>query len=201
MGVMDLIHKRKSVRRYSAKPIPREDLLRCVEAARLAPSACNSQPWSFVFVNDPQLKNRIGDKIFSGIYSMNKFAQKAAVLVVVVSERSRFLSALGGQIRNTRYHLIDVGIACEHLILQATELGIGSCWIGWFDEGNLKKILKIPRHKKVDVIISLGYEEGPNETLPKTRRPRDAMSSFNEYGGWGRRKGQSSFESRGNPAP
>jgi len=181
MLFMDLVLKRRSVRRYAPKPIPKEDILKCLEAARLAPSACNSQPWHLIVIDEPELKNRVCDRIFSGIYSMNQFAKEAAALVVVVSEKMKFLARVGAQVRDTRYYLMDIGIACEHLVLQAEELGIGSCWMGWFDEKALKDELKIPRHKKIDIVIALGYPI-ENKLVPKTRKSLAEIHSFNCYG-------------------
>ena len=180
MSFMDLIQKRRSVRRYADQPIAKEDILKCLEAARLAPSACNSQPWHFIVIDEPGLRKRVADRIFSGIYSMNKFAQEAPVLVAVVSEKSRLLASIGGQVRDTRYRLVDLGIASEHLILQAEELGIGSCWIGWFDEKALKKELKIPHDKKIDIVIALGYA-AEDKIVPKIRKSLEEISSFNKY--------------------
>jgi len=154
--------------------------MKCLEAARLAPSACNSQPWHFIVIDDTELKKRICDKIFSGIYAMNKFAKEAPVLIAVVSEKGRFLSGLGGQVRDTRYFLVDLGIACEHLVLQAQELGIGSCWMGWFDEKALKKEIRIPVNKKIDIVISLGYPAEDKFVL-KNRKTLGKISSFNCY--------------------
>jgi len=178
MALMELIQKRRSVRRYSDRPVAREDILKCLEAARLAPSACNSQPWKFIVIDEPGLKDRVAEKIFSGIYSMNKFAKEAPVLIAVLSEKGRFLSSFGGQVRDTRYFLVDLGIACEHLILEAEELGLGTCWLGWFDEGALKKELKIPKGKKIDIVISLGYP-AEEKIVPKNRKSLEEISSFN----------------------
>lgn len=178
--LLDLVSKRKSIRNYIDKPIPKEDVLKCIEAARLAPSACNGQPWRFIVIDDPLLKNKICERAFSGIYSINKFAKNASALIVVISEREKFLTVIGGYFRGIKYYLLDIGIACEHLVLQATELGIGSCWIGWFNEKAVKKILNIPQNKKVDVIISLGYYEG-DESIIKSRKSLEEISSFNSY--------------------
>jgi nitroreductase len=181
MDFSELIQKRRSVRRYAAdRPISKEDLLKCIEAARLAPSGCNSQPWHFIVIDEPGLRKRVAERIFSGLYSMNKFAMEAPVLVAVVSEKEKFLASFGGQIRNTSYCLVDLGIACEHFVLQAEELGIGSCWIGWFDEKALKEELKIPKNKKIDIVISLGYAV-EDKIVPKVRRTLEDISSFNEY--------------------
>lgn len=178
--LLDLIRKRKSVRKYTDKAISKEDISKCLEAARQAPSACNGQPWKFIVVDDPALKNRLCDKAFSGAYSTNKFTKSAPVLIVVISEKEKFLTAIGGYLRNTRYYLVDLGIACEHLVLEATELGIGSCWIGWFDEKAVKKVLRVPKNKKIDLIISLGYAGYTGPRL-KSRKPLAEITSFNSY--------------------
>ncbi|MEI7751729.1 MAG: nitroreductase family protein [Candidatus Omnitrophota bacterium] len=180
MNFSDLIQKRRSVRQYANKPIAKEDILKCLEAARLAPSACNSQPWHFIVIDEPELKARVASRIFSGLYSMNKFAQDAPVLVAVVSEKMKILAAIGAQVRSTQYYLMDVGIACEHLILQAQELGIGSCWMGWFDEKALKEELRISKDKKIDIVIALGYS-AEDKVAPRARKLLKEISSFNNY--------------------
>lgn len=180
MTFIDLATKRRSVRKYSGRPISKEDIVKCLEAARLAPSACNSQPWKFIVIDEPELRARVADRIFSGAYSMNKFAKEAPVLVAVVSEKMKFLAVLGSLVRDTRYCLVDIGIACEHFILQAQELGIGSCWIGWFDEKALKKEMGLPGDKKVDIVIALGYP-AEDKIVPKARKSLEEISSFNAY--------------------
>lgn len=180
MLLAELIEKRHSLRRFSDRPVAREDLARCLEAARLAPSACNSQPWKFVVVDDPKVKTRLSERIFSGIYSMNDFAKEAPVLIAVVSEKMKFLAGVGAQVRGTQYYLVDIGIACEHLVLQAQELGIGSCWMGWFHEKALKQELHIPWDRKVDIVIALGYPR-EEKTPAKVRKKLEQIHSFNRY--------------------
>ena len=180
MQILETIKKRRSVRDYLESPVEKEKLIRCLEAARLAPSACNAQPWKFIVVDEPNLKNRLCDAAFQGIYKMNGFARKAPVIIIVVSEKEKFLAKIGGVFRNTFYYLIDLGIACEHLILQAAEIGLGTCWIGWFDEKAVKKTLGIPKCKKVDVLISMGYSR-EEKVLQKERYPLENISSFNKY--------------------
>lgn len=178
MSFLDLCRSRSSLRRYAAKAVPREAIDHCLEAARLAPSACNSQPWSFIVVDDDDLRPRLAEAAFSGLYSMNKFAKDAPVLVVVVTERSKYAAALGGSLRGTQYSLIDIGIACEHLVLQAEEEGLGTCWLGWFNEKAVKKLLGLPRSTKLDVIISMGYPPDDAEPREKNRRDLDDVRSF-----------------------
>jgi nitroreductase len=177
MKFLDLVKKRQSVRKYAPRPVPRDAIERCLEAARLAPSACNSQPWSFIILDDEMVKNEAAEKAFSGAYKMNSFAKNAPVLVVVVTERSTYFARLGGFLRGTRYNLIDIGIACEHFALQAAEEGIGACFMGMFNEKAVKEALRIPRGKKVDLIISMGYPAS-EETREKIRKPLEEMRKF-----------------------
>ena len=178
MAFLELVKKRRSVRRYSKRGVPREVIDRCLEAARLAPSACNAQPWYFIIVDDEKLKDELANKAFSGIYSMNSFAKAAPVLIAVVTERSNYIARLGGYFKGVQYSLIDIGISCEHLILQAEEESLGACWLGWFNENALKKVLGLPKGKKVDVIISMGYPEKAG-TKDKSRKPLDEIRRFN----------------------
>jgi nitroreductase len=177
MNFIDLVLRRRSCRRYLSRPIPRESLERCLEAARFAPSACNSQPWRFIVVDNPELKNKIARQAFSGIFAMNQFASQAPVLIVVIRERSKYVATLGGTLRDVQYSLIDIGIAVEHLVLQAEEEGLGTCWLGWFDEGAVKRNLGLPRHVKVDILISLGY---PQDSLTGTKN-RKATAQVWEF--------------------
>jgi len=183
MPFLDLVNKRKSTRRYSPQKISRETIDRCIEAARLAPSACNSQPWRFIVVDDEGLKNDLADKAFSGVYSLNTFAKSAPVLIVVVTEPSAYAARVGGYIMGIKYNLIDIGIACEHLILQAEQEALGTCWLGWFNEKAVKKILMLRPYEKVDVIISMGHPKEDVDNRAKTRKPLDAIRKFNmEFG-------------------
>lgn len=182
MGFLDLVQMRHSVRSYAPTPVPREAIDRCLEAARLAPSACNSQPWTFVVVDDKETIAKCAEQAFSGLYSMNSFVKNAAALIVVITERSRYSALLGGYVRGTQYSLIDVGIACEHLVLQAAEEGLGTCWLGWFNEKRLKKLLGLPRSAKVDVAISMGYPAGQKEGS-KNRKSLDEVRRYHPAGG------------------
>ncbi|MDO8735147.1 MAG: nitroreductase family protein [Elusimicrobiota bacterium] len=177
MNFLELVKKRQSVRKYSDKSVPKDVLERCLEAARLAPSACNSQPWSFIVIDDAKYNNEVAEAAFSGIYSSNSFAKSAPVLVVVITEHSKFLAALGGYFRGTQYNLIDIGISAEHFVLQAAEEGLGTCWLGFFNEKAVKKILNIPKDKKVDIIISVGYP-ADDKIREKSRNPIDEIRKY-----------------------
>ena len=181
MPLLDLIKNRKSVRNFLDRPVEREKIMMCLEAARLAPSACNSQPWTFIVVDDKQLKEKLSNAAFSGIYSINAFCKMAPVIVVVISERSKFFAIAGGTFRGTKYYLVDIGIAGEHFVLQSEELGLGTCWIGWFNEEAVKSILNIPQHKKIDILIALGYYDREKLGPDHSREPIGKIASFNAY--------------------
>ena len=181
MALLDLLKHRKSARDFLERPVEREKIMMCLEAARLAPSACNSQPWRFIVVDDRQLKDKLGDAAFRGIYSMNSFCKMAPVMVVVVSEKSKFLARIGGMFRGTKYYLIDIGVAIEHFVLQAEDLGLGTCWIGWFNERAIKPILNIPQGKKIDILIALGYYDRGKLGPEHDREPIGKTASFNSY--------------------
>ncbi len=181
MALLDLLKHRKSVREFLDRPVERDKIITCLEAARLAPSECNSQPWRFIVVDDRQLKDRLCDAAFGGIYSMNSFCKTAPVMVVVISEKSKFIARIGEMFRGTKYYLIDIGITCEHFVLQAEDLGLGTCWIGWFNERGVKSTLGIPQRKKIDMLIALGYYDREKLGPEHDREPMDKIASFNSY--------------------
>jgi len=152
-----LVSQRKSIRRFNEKQLERKDVSTCLEAARLAPSAQNAQPWRYLVIDDPEVKNKFADKAFSGIYSVSKFARKAPVLVLVMAELNVITHRIGKQIQNIQFHLIDIGISGEHLVLQAEELGIGTCWMGWFSIRKTRKFFNIPKKYKIVALIAMGY--------------------------------------------
>lgn len=180
MSFLELVRKRRSVRGYAPTQVPRDIIERCLEAARLAPSACNSQPWSFIVVDDERLRRVLFDAAFSGLYTLNSFVRDAPVIIVVITKRSGYAAALGGYFRGVQYNLIDIGIACEHLILQATEEGLGTCWLGWFNEKGVKQALGLPKGAKVDILISMGYPaEKYAKEVEKRRRGMDDIRQYN----------------------
>ena len=166
MTFLDLVKKRQSDRSYLSTPVEREKIERALEAARLAPSACNSQPWYFIAVTDPELKNAIAERTTSPLIPINRFVPEAPVIVAVVTERPALSAQIGGFMKGKEFNLIDIGIAVEHFCLQAAEDGLGTCMLGWFDEKKVKKLLGLPRHKRVALLISVGY---PKETNTRTK--------------------------------
>jgi len=178
MNFTALVNKRQSTRKYADRQVDRELIDKCLDAARLAPSARNSQPWSFIVIDDPKSIASVSQKAFSGIYKSTQFAGKAPVLIVVVTEKADYVTRLGNLIRNIKYSLIDIGIACEHLVLQAEELGLGTCWLGWFSARGVRKALKLSRSTRIDILISLGYPLDPEYRRERKRRTLDEIRHY-----------------------
>ncbi|MCX7910964.1 MAG: nitroreductase family protein [Endomicrobia bacterium] len=170
MEFIELVKQRYSCRKFLPIPVEEEKIIQCIEAARYAPSACNAQPWKFVVVNDTSLKQKLVEAATSGIYKLSKFISQAPVIIVVVADKVSFLSKAGSLIRNTKFYLIDIGIATEHLVLQATELGLGTCYIGWFSEKGVKKVLNIPENYNIPLIICMGYPDTTHKNLDVIRK-------------------------------
>jgi nitroreductase len=171
MSVLEVIRQRRSVRVYKKDPIPEESLLRVLEAARLAPSGKNLQPWKFVVVQDSELKKKLAK-------ASNKqdFIADAPVIIVACGFPDECYQALG---RYMKSWPVDVTIALEHLILQAQEEGLGTCWIGSFEEEEVKSLLDVPEHVKVLALTPLGYPGDMPES--RGRKSLEKIISYDSF--------------------
>jgi nitroreductase len=181
MNVEEAIRVRRSVRKYQPKAVEPKKLDALIEAVRLAPSASNSQPWKLILVDDPETRKQVAEATFSKMVAFNKFALEAPVLAVLAAEPHAILTQIGGWLKKRPYYLIDIGIAAEHFCLQAAELGLGTCMLGWFDESAIKKILHVPRATRIALVITLGYGVDQPSVRAKTRKAASEMSSRNRY--------------------
>jgi nitroreductase len=168
MELMDVIRKRRSIRKYRSDPVPQEDIKYVLEAARLAPSWANSQCWHFVVVTDPEVKAAMAK-------AGNPWAAQAPALIVACADPTK-----PGTKGDQPYYMLDIGIAMEHLILAATERGLGTCWIGWFKEDVAKEALGVPETIRVVAFTPLGYPaEAPDA---KERHALGDITSYDRYG-------------------
>ncbi|MGB2578331.1 nitroreductase [Elusimicrobium simillimum] len=179
MQILEPILNRRSIRKYEPKPVEQEKLEAVLEAARLAPSACNSQPWHFVVFNDEEIKNNFCNTVFTGLYKNTMFAAAAPVIIAVISDKGNFTSRVGNMVLRTELYLIDQGLAGENIALQADALGLGTCFIGWFDSKKAAKFLNLPSGKKVELLIALGYPAEKPE--PRPRKNTQEIVSYNKY--------------------
>ncbi len=181
MKFNELILLRQSDRQYTNKPVSREIINKCIEAARLAPSASNSQPWSFIVIDEPEVKDKVAKKTFGPLKSFNKFVPQAPVIIAIVLEKPKIITELGGRIKKKEFPLMDIGIAAEHICLQAAEEGLGSCMLGWFDELSVKTLLKVPESKSIPLLITIGYTPEDYKHRKKIRKDFDKMVKYNSY--------------------
>ncbi len=179
--LIDLIMLRQSVRRYADKPVEKEKLDRCLQAAFMAPSACNAQPWKFIVVDEPGLVKKVARETWNKLVAFNKFVDQAPVIIVITIEKSPIVPTVGGILKNKEYPLIDIGIAAEHFCLQATEEGLGSCMLGWYNEKPIQKLLNIPKNRRIGLLISLGYEPEGYKQRQKIRKELSKVVSYNSY--------------------
>jgi len=175
-NVFETIKKRRSVRRYSSKPISEDILERFRDALKFAPSACNLQPWKFIFVFDEKIRldlSRIADE--------QEFIAKAPLIVVACGYPNKAYKKMGG---NGNSVDIDVAIALDHLSLAAASEGIGTCWIGAFDENRTKELLRIPDDVKIVAMMPVGYPESSNLIRPiseNQRKPKSEIFCIDYY--------------------
>ncbi|MBW2407082.1 MAG: nitroreductase family protein [Deltaproteobacteria bacterium] len=175
-----ILNTRRSVRSFDRRPVSQKDIISIIEAARLAPSACNSQTWRFIFVTQRDIIRKICHEAMRPVIP-NKWLEQAPLLIVGCSQLDVIANRVGTRVTGIEYYQIDLGIAMEHMVLKATELGLGTCWIGWFDETHIKDILVIPKKIKVSALLAVGY---PKEAPGKKRKRKPAGKiAFSEK--WG----------------
>jgi len=178
MDFLNLVKTRYSVRKYKSDPVPEKSLKTCLEAARLAPSASNSQPWEYIIIQTTEIREKVAKSTFSTLFPFNKFALQAPVIVAVIMTKGNVVVQAGAGLQGTPFNLIDIGIAAEHFCLQAAELGLGTCMLGWFDEKKIRKILDIPKSKKIALLITVGYPA--DSPKPKKRKEMADLVTFRD---------------------
>jgi len=170
MDVFEAIRTRRSIRRYLDKPVEEEKLSRVLEAARLSPSAANNQPWRFIVVTDPKVKERL-----RSAYNREWFISAPVIIVGCALPREAWVRRDGEE-----YWKVDLAIAMQSLVLEAWELGLGTCWIGAFREDEVKRALGIPDEARVVAMTPLGYPD--EDKGPVTdRKPIGEIVSYNHW--------------------
>jgi nitroreductase len=161
--MLELIKTRRSIRKYQDKEVPKDLIMKVLEAGRWAPSASNNQPWRFVVVRDKELIRKIG--AFSTVIgAINRFIQTVPVILVIFSEAHH------------RWVDVDCGMCAQNIMLEAHSLGFGTCFIGAFREKDVKDILGIPQKARIIGLITLGYPS--EEKKPTTRYEIETIAFF-----------------------
>lgn len=166
---------RESCRSFSDRPVTDEQLRSLIRTAAIAPSACNSQPWQFIAVNGGELARAVA-KSAQGM-GMNKFTDQVPAFIAVAEEPANLLSRFGGKLKDQQFAQIDIGIAVAHLCLQAADIGLSTCILGWFNEKKLAELLGVPPSKRLRLLIAVGYA-ATDALRPKKRKPFDEIARF-----------------------
>jgi nitroreductase len=172
MEVFEAIRKRQSVRSYLPDEVSSEKLEKILQAARLAPSAGNIQPWHFIVVSDRQKRK----KLSKGRYA--KFLAESPVVLV----------GCGDKKASPNWHTVDTAIAMQNIVLTATSEGLATCWIGSFNENQAKELLSIPERYRVIALLAVGYRREKLELTSKVlhffrrKKKLQKIVSIEEYG-------------------
>ncbi|MBQ3079887.1 MAG: nitroreductase family protein [Clostridia bacterium] len=176
MDFYQLAEMRQSTRKYDeGKTVEDGKLSRILECARLAPSACNGQPYLITVCRGDKAKAVAKETTGMG---MNKFAVQAPVLIVLSEAEYVKTAALGAKVKGNDYRSLDIGIVCAHIALAAAEEGLGSCILGWFDDKAIRKLIGVD--SPVRLVITIGYPAEGDMHREKKRKSMDALVRFAE---------------------
>lgn len=168
MDIKEAIRSRRSIRKYKDEQVPHDKLVTLLEMARLAPSAGNRQPWEFIVVRDETVIRRIAEGCRSG-----GFLSECPVIIV----------GCGDFEARPKWFALDTFIAMEHIALTSVGEGLGTCWIGYFDEDEIRRLLEIPENLRVVALMGVGFAD--DSPAPKERKP---LEEFVSYERWGERE-------------
>lgn len=173
MNFYEIALTRQSCRSYdAARPVEEEKIAAILESARLSPSACNGQPYHFSVCRDENAKAVAKATMGMG---MNKFAADAPVLLVISEKPYVKSAAVGAKVKNNDYRSIDIGIAAAYITAEAAAQGLGTCILGWFDDGKIRTICDLDG--AVRLVITLGYAREDDKHRPKKRKPMEELVS------------------------
>ncbi|MDF3004683.1 MAG: nitroreductase [Oscillospiraceae bacterium] len=178
--LLSLIRHRQSCRNFDpARFVEKEKLIDILQAAALSPSACNSQPWRYIAVDEPQRVEQVAQCLQDS--GMNKFTGKATAFVVAIEGKQNLTAKVGESLKNQKFSGIDLGLSIGHLVLAAEDLGLSSCILGWFNERKLKMLLGIPKTRRIRLVVALGYAMADDVLREKQRKKLDEVISFNKF--------------------
>lgn len=165
MSLVDVVLNRRSIRRYEKREVPKDVLDKILEAGRQAPSAGNKQPWHFIVVTSPELK----EKLSQGKW--NSFVKDSALTIIGCANK--------GDAYAKKWSFIDTSIALQNMVIAAEAMGVGSCWVGDFKKEEIKEIMGIPVDWRVVALITFGYPE--EQPLGRQKKPIQEIVGYNRF--------------------
>lgn len=169
----ELILKRESCRNFLVKAVEADKFTACLNAARLSPSACNSQPWKLYAANGTEAAAKIREAVqYKG---RNGFAENCPAFTVVTEQKATLLPAIAAEHDSQDFAQIDLGLCVAHYCLEATDLGLSTCILGWFDEEKLKAALGLTENEKIRLVLATGYAAADTVRAKKRKELADTV--------------------------
>jgi nitroreductase len=168
MDVRDAVLERRSVRSYADRPLSRETIETVLDSVRKAPSASNRQDWHFVVADDEETI----EALYEAAQQQEFVLEAGAVIAGVATDPETEMTC------GMRAGVVDVSIALDHLMLRAAEEGLGTCWLGAFDQDESREVLGIPDDEEIVALMTIGYPESDLRTVDKDRKPLDEVVSY-----------------------
>ncbi len=184
MDFLEIMKQRRSCRSFDPeKQVSREDLLKIVEAGRLSPSGCNSQPWKFIVIDSPEAKEKLCDAIVvNGGVTGAPWRHQVSAFIVLVEQRANVMPMVAEYYHDTqRFAQGDIGAACMNMCHEAYSLGIATCMIGMNDQAKMEKYFGIPHGCEARIVLALGYAAKDAPAPGKVRKPLNEVCSFNAW--------------------
>ena len=175
MDFLKLCEARQSCRKFADTPVEHDKLVRCIEAASLTPSACNSQPWSFVVAETPEIVSQIAEATHQ--MGVNGGTGSAKAFIIVLEEHAVLMPNLRCMLDSQYFAHGDIGAATLSITMQAASMGLGSCILGVFDREAICKSVNLPVDKRIRLLVAIGYPEN-DKIRPKQRKPFEDIVRF-----------------------
>lgn len=177
MEFIDVINRRESCRDFDTRPVEKEKLTALIEAARVSPSACNSQPWHFTVVTEPNARAAVA----AGLQKMgaNKFTANCPAFIIVCERHAKLKEGIAAAIASQTFAQIDLGLTSAHICLRATDLGLSTCIVGWMDKEKLNAVAHEDKADNIKICICVGYAASPDIRVKK-RNDTDSIAAFIE---------------------
>lgn len=176
------MEQRRSCRAYQDKPVSREDLLKVVEAGRLTPSGCNSQPWKFIVVDEAEAKAGVCDALVVESGTGAPWRAQVPAFIILCEQQAKVMPMVSAHYGTTqRFAQGDLGAAAMNMCHQAMDLGLSTCIIGVNDQEKMEQRLGIPSGHEVRLVIAIGYSAEKEPYSKKIRKPLEEVCSFNHW--------------------
>lgn len=181
MTFEELQMSRESCRSYSDKPVPRELLTHLVDVARLCPSACNSQPWHFIVVDEPEAKKKLADALNDRGICGCSWASQVPAFLILCEEQAHLIPSVEKQYGSQHFAHMDVGMAAMAVCYEAAFLGLGICTIGTINQEKIHRDFQIPEERPVRLVFTVGYPAAPGKPRNKQRKPLEEIIGYNQW--------------------